>query len=137
MPFGLTTASFIFTRLTRIIKKFLTWANTLERATLHLNWTQRVLRWLGFKINLKKTSPYPVQRLTYLGVDLDLQNLTMSLPPDKVDRLIAVSNLHTQATWVSRKDLEALIGLVTFSYSVIPIGRMYVTPLIVWMNSHV
>ena len=151
MPFGLTTAPFIFTRLTRVIKKFLrrkgvsinsfiddflTWANTLERATLHLNWTQRVLRWLGFKINLKKTSPYPVQRLTYLGVDLDLQNLTMSLPSDKIDRLIAVSNLHTRATRVSRKDLEALIGLVTFSYSVIPIGRMYVTPLIVWMNSH-
>ena len=32
---------------------------------------------------------------------------------------------------VSRADLEGLIGLINFSYSAIPIGRMFATSLIV------
>ena len=106
MPFGLTAAPWVFTRLMRIIKKFLRrkgvkinsfiddfliWASSLEKATLHLNWTQRVLRWLGFRINVKKTSQIPVQQITYLGIDLDLQNLTMSFPQEKVALLLGIT----------------------------------------------
>ena len=151
MPFGLTTAPWVFTRLMRAVKRFLRrkgvrvnsfiddfliWARSKERAALHLEWTKRVLVWLGFRINIKKTSTTPSQQITYLGVDLDLQNLTMSLPPAKVSHLVSLSFSTTQRQFVSRADLESLIGLVIFSYSVLPIGRMYATPLIVWMNTH-
>ena len=92
--------------------------------------------WLGFKINVKKTSESPVQSLVYLGVQLDLKSLTLSLPLEKIAKLKSLCNATLSKQQVSRAELEGLIGLVTFSYSVIPIGRMYATPLIVWMNEH-
>ena len=103
MPFGLTTAPWVFTRLMSTVKRFLrkkgvkinsfiddfiTWSHSQERASLHLEWTQRLLCWLGFSINFKKTSQSPTQYLQYLGVDLDLKSLTMSLSQEKVARLL-------------------------------------------------
>ena len=151
MPFGLTTAPWIFTRLMRVVKGFLrrkgvkinsfiddfiTWSHSLERASLHLDWTLRLLRWLGFSINIKKTSVSPTQSLQYLGVDLDFKSLTMCLPKDKIARLLSLVASTSKKSTICRADLEVLVGLVTFSYSVIPIGRMYVSPLLVWMNTH-
>ena len=91
--------------------------------------------WLGFKINVK-TSVSPVQSLVYLGVILDLKSLTLSLPLEKIVKLKNLCSTTVSKQQVSRADLEGLVGLITFSYSVIPIGRMYATPLIVWMNKH-
>ena len=137
MPFGLTSAPWIFTRLMRVIKKFLRkrgilinsfiddfilWASTRFQALFHLEWTKKVLVWLGFKLNLKKTSESPVQSLIYLGVQLELESL--SLPQEKILKLRSLCNATSAKQKVSRADLEGLIGLVTFSYSVIPLGRM-------------
>ena len=151
MPFGLTTAPWVFTRLMRAIKKFLrrkgvkvnsfiddfiVWANSQEKAALHLKWIKLLIKWLGLQINAKKSSLTPVQNLTYLGVDLDLQNLTMSLPAEKVTKLLALVHSTVQQQKVSRAVLEGLIGLITFSHSVIHLGRMHANPRITWMNSH-
>ena len=118
------------------IDDFILWASTRSQALFHLEWTKKVLVWLGFKLNLKKTSESPVQCLIYLGVQLDLESLTLSLPQEKIVKLRSLCNATSAKQKVSRADLEGLIGLVTFSYSVIPLGRMYATPLIVWMNEH-
>ena len=68
---------------------------------------------------------------------LDVQ--LVRFPKPSASKILKLRNL-CKATLaeqkVSRVDLEGLIGLVTFSYSVIPLGRMYATPLIVWMNEH-
>ena len=118
------------------IDDFIIWASTRAEAIAHLDWTRKVLVWLGFKINEKKTSEYPVQSLVYLGVLLDLKSLTVSLPQDKIAKLKGLCNSTLEKQKISRAELEGLIGLITFSYSVIPLGRMYATPLIVWMNEH-
>ena len=151
MPFGLTTAPWIFSRLMRIIKKFLrrrgvnvnsfiddfiVWARSRELAAKHLRWTRELLTWLGLTVNLKKSSPAPVQRLKYLGVNLDLVDLTMSLPQAKVVKLLKLSESTAQSQTVTRRELEGLIGLIVFFHSVVPLGRMYANPLILWMNKH-
>ena len=118
------------------IDDFILWASTRSQALFHLEWTKKVLVWLGFKLNLKKTSESPVQCLIYLGVQLDLESLTLSLPQEKIVKLRSLCNATSAKQKVSRADLEGLIGLVTFSYSVILLGRMFATPLIVWMNEH-
>ena len=84
---------------------------------------------VGVKINIKKTSEFPVQSLIYLGVHLDLKALTLNLPLEKITKLRNLCKLTSTRQQVSRADLEGLIGLVTFSYSVIPLGRMYANPL--------
>ena len=122
--------------LNSFLDDFIVWASTEAEAISHLDWTKKVLIWLGFKINEKKTSEHPVQSLVYLGVILDLKSLTLSLPQDKIAKLRGLCNATVAKQKISRAELEGLIGLITFSYSVIPLGRMYATPLMVWMNEH-
>ena len=151
MPFGLTTAPWIFSRLMRIIKKFLRrkgvnvnsfiddfiiWSRSQVVAARHLRWTKEVLVWLGLKVNIKKSFTTPKQQLKYLGVELDLQTLTMSLPSKKVEKILSLCNSTAQLQYVTRHDLEGLVGLITFFHSVVPLGRMYANPIIMWMNAH-
>ena len=143
MPFGLTTAPWIFSRLMRIIKKFLrrkgvninsfidnfiVWERSHELAVKHLRWTKEVLVWLGLRINLKKSSSTPKQQLQYLGVELDLQNLTLALPQKKVEKLLKACKVSKRQQYVSRRKLEGLVGLITYFHSVVPLGRMYANP---------
>merc|ERR1711872_95990 len=60
----------------------------------------------------------------------------MRLPREKITKLRNMCRLTTIAQQVSRADLEGLIGIITFSYSVVPIGRMFANPLIIWMREH-
>ena len=77
---------------------------------------------VGVQDNIKKTSEFPVQNLIYLGIQLDLKALTLSLPLEKITKLRNLCKLTSTRQQVSRADLEGLLGLVTFSYSVIPSG---------------
>ena len=49
---------------------------------------------------------------------------SLSLPQEKILKLRSLCNATSAKQKVSRADLEGLIGLVTFSYSVIPLGWM-------------
>ena len=57
-----------------------------------------------------------------LDVQLELDSL--SLPQEKILKLRSLCNATSAKQKDSRVDLEGLIGLVKFSYSVIPLGRM-------------
>lgn len=149
MPFGLTTAPWAFSRLMRPIKVFLRLkgvtvtsfiddfsilAITKALAALHTSWTKRVLIWLGFKINLEKSSESPRQSLEYLGVLLNLKTLTISLPKNKVALILSLCQDTLVKRSVSRRDLEGLVGLLNFAHPMLPLGRMHLYPLISWMN---
>ena len=47
-----------------------------------------LLRAWGFRINEQKSRLVPVQRLTYLGLDLDLANLRLTVPSQLRDRVL-------------------------------------------------
>ena len=66
---------------------------------------------------------------------LDLRNHTLSLPQDKVDKIVAKCNECSNETFMSRRSLEQLVGLLNFAAACIPLGRFYL-PVIRWMNSH-
>ena len=100
LPFGLTTAPWAFSRLMRPIKKFLRLhklqvlsflddfliaAHQSHLCSLHTTWTADLLEWLGFMINEKKSEQAPPQTIIYLGVQIDLRNMTLALPQDHVD----------------------------------------------------
>ena len=104
LPFGLTTAPWAFSRLMRPIKKFLRLhklqvssflddfliaAHQSHLCSLHTTWTADLLEWLGFMINEEKSERAPCQTIIYLGVQINLRNMTLALPPDHVDRVLS------------------------------------------------
>ena len=151
MPFGLSPAPWIFSRLMKTIKKFLRirmvninsfiddfiiWARSYPLAVIHMNWTKQLLTWLGLTVNVKKSSVAPQQLIQYLGVILDLRHLTLQLPQAKVEKLLSLTKSVSSHTLVSRRTLESLVGLIMFSHSILPLGRMHANPLIMWLNKH-
>ena len=151
LPFGLTTAPWAFSRVMRPIKSclrlrgvqvssfiddFLILAVTSAQSLLHTKWTQNLLQWLGFQINFEKSSLSPLQSIEYLGVLLNLRNLTMALPLDKVNKIMSICQTTSSSFMMTRRQLESLVGLLNFAHPLLPLGRMHLTPIITWMNQH-
>ena len=151
MPFGLTTAPWGFSRVMKPIKGFLRrlgvmvssflddyliLATSRSLANLHTKWTMEVLQWLGFEVNLEKSSLIPLQKIEYLGIMLDLQALSLSLPQEKVAKILEMCQEGQSMSWLTRRNLECLIGFLNFATKALPLGRLYLNPLIMWMNSN-
>ena len=151
LPFGLSTAPWAFSRVIKPIKAhlrrqgmiifsflddFLILAASQQLTRFHTTLTRKLLEDLGFKINLDKSSFTPLQRLEFLGVVLDLENLTLSLPEEKIQKILHWVEEGRERVSFSRRDLESLVGFLNFTAGYLPLGRLYLIPIIVWMNFH-
>ena len=72
----------------------------------------------------------PTTKLTLLGIQIDTEEATLSLPPEKLLRL-----QQEVAKWVARKsctrkELESLLGTLQFACRVIPAGRSFLRRMI-------
>ena len=144
VPFGLSPAPWAFSRILKPVKArlrsqnvvvfsylddFLVLGSSPQRALSNMQKTVDLLVSLGFGINWGKSSVTPAQRVEFLGVVLDLQELTFSLPPDKVSKVLQWRKEVLQASTMSRRELEALVGFLNFVGSFIPLGRLYLLPI--------
>ena len=97
--FGLNTAPRVFTRLLKpvaayvrkrgiriivYLDDFLTLGSSIEDSKVNTQLTLDLLQWLGFTINWEKSLLVPTQSLTFLGLSIDSQTMSLSLPEKKV-----------------------------------------------------
>ena len=95
LPFGLCTAPFVFTKLTKPVAAFLRTmgihiifylddilviGSSEVECRLNVEMTLKVLREAGFVINLKKSHLIPSQQFKYLGLNWDSTQAQISLP---------------------------------------------------------
>ena len=150
LPFGLAPAPWLFTRVLKPVKKalrrlgiritsflddFLLLARSRQEAVDHTRIAVGLLQRLGFHINWKKSILTPQRRLEYLGVVLDLEEMTFSLPADKVERVLALVESSGNPV-LKRSELETLVGFLSFAADYVPLGRLWLKPVQAWMNSH-
>ena len=150
LPFGLSTAPWCFNRVTKPIKRhlrsqgilvlsflddFLNLASRLQ-ISVNTNKTLALLGNLGFQVNWEKSCLIPSQRIVYLGVNLNLDDLTLSLPMDKVQQLLVYAHKVQESEFLSRRDLERLVGFLNFAADFLPLGRLYLKPIIHWLNQN-
>ena len=151
LPFGLSSAPWTFSRVMKPIKRYLHSLGVLVFSFLddflilgvsrpltesYTKTTTDLLQKLGFSVNWEKSSIVPQQRLEYLGIVLDLQNFTLSLPQEKIEKILSYVDQDSLQSRMSRRDLERLIGFLNFTAPYLPLGRLYLIPLMVWMNHH-
>ena len=149
LPFGLSTAPWAFSRVIRPIKRyirkvlitlhsylddFFILASSPDALNVASQFVLDTLRALGFSINMEKSDLSPCQEIEYLGVTFNLVDLTLCLPEDKVRRISSLCQATCQKTSCSRRDLEKLTGVLNFAATYIPCGRLYLLPVIKWMN---
>ena len=102
LPFGLSTACYVFTKLMRPLVKYwrsngircvmfiddgIVLASGKERALQYSNFVRKSLRAAGFVVNADKSRWEPSRRGQWLGFDLDLEHGHISVPSSKIEKL--------------------------------------------------
>ena len=149
MPFGLSIAPWTFTRIIKPVKAlvhklsirlhsflddFFLLASSPEGLSRITAFILALFRRLGFLVNPKKSNLFPSQKVEYLGVIFHLDSLQLSLPQSKI---LSISSLCRNTSIIShrsRRQLESFLGLLSWASSLVPLGRLKLLPLILWMN---
>ena len=75
--------------------------------------TTNLLETLGFILNQKKCVLNPAQRLEFLGFQVDISSMTLSLPVEKIKKINKECRYWLHTTGTSPRQLACLIGFMT------------------------
>ena len=130
LPFGLCSAPRIFTKLMKPIAAFLRrksiqviiylddfllLAATKEEAVKNTHLLITLLQSLGFRINFKKSSLTPSQVITFLGFKIDSTSMMLSLPAEKINKILDCAHRLLAPQRITLRNLASLIGLLEAS----------------------
>ncbi|MEL6802184.1 MAG: reverse transcriptase domain-containing protein [Bacteroidota bacterium] len=140
LPFGLATAPWLFTMLMEsvlnslrkeglnilgYIDDLVLWNPCSSELRLQTSRTIEVLRNLGLTVNLEKSCPSPVSSLSWLGIVWDGRVGTWCPNPSLLERISSRSLKLSTAPLSTRRQWEALCGLVAFAAQVNRRARHY------------
>ena len=86
---------------------------------------RRVIEKYRFIVNEKKSMLTPSQRVKWLGLIWDTTKGSLSLPQDYQCKVKSEVEAFVAKKFVTRRQLERVVGLINFACSVDPIGRVY------------
>ncbi|XP_048258604.1 uncharacterized protein LOC125384163 [Haliotis rufescens] len=72
----------------------------------------------------------PATTLEYLGINLDTNTMTASLPQDKLDRISALLHEFSQKKKCTKRELLSLLGHLSYACKVIIPGRSFISHLL-------
>ncbi|KAK3886697.1 hypothetical protein Pcinc_009163 [Petrolisthes cinctipes] len=130
LPFGLSLAPRVFTKLVRVVASrlaeagvptlmylddWLLHAPSKEQVANNVRVARGVLEEMGFLLNIPKSSLTPTRKLCWLGIEWDSLSATLSLAPDNARRTLRhVRRAHFSRTF-SRRQWESLLGSLNFA----------------------
>jgi len=152
LPFGLSTAPFIFTKTLRPLVKW--WRGQAMRALLYLDdgfvcassepeakrlasIVETDLIKSGLMLNKEKSNLLPSQVGEFLGFTIDLKVGMFSVPTAKVNNLMVVlNNLKRNCNWVSAREVSRATGiLISMGLALGPVARLFTRNLYRDQNS--
>lgn len=131
LPFGLSSACNIFTKILRPFVKrwrahgakivmYLDDGVCTAKTQVELNYqVLRIrddLRKAGFIVNESKSNWNPKHIVTWLGFVINLNRFEVSLPEEKVDKIVIILNKYSSNDSMSRRQLASVIGKITSTY---------------------
>lgn len=140
LPFGLSTAPFVFTKIMKPVVKLLRSCghlstiylddifligDTQEACLNNIKATKQLLTTLGFIINEEKSNLIPNTTCKFLGYILDSKKFQVSLPTDKIHKIKKELNHFKNLTRCKIRDFSRLIGLLNSACPAIEYGWLY------------
>ncbi|KZS10024.1 Uncharacterized protein APZ42_025607 [Daphnia magna] len=125
LPFGLSSAPWGFTKILKPVVGFLRkneikliffldniliLSPTKEKAKLDFNVAKELLEEIGFIINHTKSRATPGQTMEFLGLDVNSNNLSVSLPESKVDSIINLCTRAIEKIHISLYEVARMLG---------------------------
>ena len=128
LPFGLATAPFVFTKLTKpvvahlrvrgmsviiYIDDILILAPSEAMARECVEFTAGLFTRLGFLINVERSIMNPVQIIEFLGFEINSIQLTWSIPKHKKEKIKISAETLLQEIPITARHLARVLGLIT------------------------
>ena len=130
LPFGLSLAPRVFTRILRPIVAKL--RSERIRTVIYLDdlllihhqkdtlsgiflYVRRLLSSLGFLVKLEKCSPEPTHRLVFLGAVLDTTYMSVALPEEQINRIQGACQEMLESRSTSLGGLSSLLGRMSYA----------------------
>ena len=105
----------------------------LDRATASFEKLGWLLNDLGLAESVKKAEA-PTTQITYLGVQFDSIQMTMSVPPDKITEIKAEIGRWVRRTTINKKELQSLLGKLFWVAKVVKYARAFMGRLLMQLR---
>lgn len=127
LPFGLATAPYTYTRVTKVVATYLRslglklvvylddWlfiGNSKDELTSHIELALSVLNSLGFVINDDKSELAPSQKIEFLGFELDSLAMTIAAPALKITKVKSLALSISKLEKAPARQVAQLCGLL-------------------------
>ncbi len=97
----------------------------------------RHLSQLGIRVNWEKSKLSPVQRISFLGVELDSVSMTARLTEERAQAVRNCLSSFRGRNVVPLKQFQRLLGHMASAAAVMPLGLIHMRPLQHWLHSRV
>lgn len=140
LPFGLSTAPYIFTKILRpvvthlrekgyqsivYLDDFLLLGSSIDECKANVNATIGLLESLGFVINLSKSQLKPSPRRKFLGFIFDSNEQSISIPPLRREKLLNLTASMARKPTCSIREFASLIGSLVSVCPATQYGLLY------------
>ncbi|KAI2661120.1 ORF V: Enzymatic polyprotein [Labeo rohita] len=152
LPFGLSLSPLIFTkiaeaaltplremgiRVCNYLNDWLILAHSLELVCTQREVVLNHLAQLGLRVNWEKSKLSPVQRISFLGVELDSISMSARLSPERAQSVLRCAATLRCRSMVPLKQVQRLLGHMASAAAVTPLGLMHMRPLQHWLHTRV
>ena len=144
LPFGLSLAPWLFTKVVRSFLAFLRvrgvrirafiddWlilAESKEVCLRHLSLALDQARRLGFNLNLTKSDFTPRQQFVFLGMSFDTCRMSVAPSPERIDKLLSTIHGLQASPSASARQLAGLLGQMESLTQIVRLGNLHKRPL--------
>ncbi len=152
LPFGLSLSPRVFTKVVeaalvplreagiRVLNYLDDWLILAQSRALlceHRDTVLGHLSRLGLRVNWEKSKLSPVQRISFLGMELDSVNLTARLSVERAQSMLNCLESFQRKTAVPLKHFQRLLGHMASAAAVTPLGLLHMRPLQHWFHDRV
>lgn len=140
LPFGLSSAPYIFTKILKpvvtflrskglfivnYLDDFLCLGKSYDDCLNCVSETINLLNFLGFVINAKKSKLVPSQCCKFLGFEFNSVDMTLSLPIEKRIKISDFVLNISKKKHIKIRDFAKFLGVLTSASPAVPYGWMY------------
>ncbi len=134
---ALTPLREVGVRILNYLDDWLILAQSREQLADHRDLVLRHLSQLGLRVNWEKSKLSPVQRISFLGVELDSVSMTARLTEERAQAVLNCLSSFRGRNVVPLKPFQRLLGHMASAAAVTPLGLLHMRPLQHWLHSRV
>ncbi len=132
---ALTPLREVGARVPNYLDDWPTLAQSIEQLCDHRDLVLRHLSQWGLRVNWEKSKHSPVQRISFLGVELDSVSMMASLMEERAQAVL--NCLSSFRNVVPLKQFQRLLEHMASAAAVTQLGSLYMRPLQHWLDSRV